>query len=109
MREEKARTQIAPWAKHITAGVPYVSLKLALSLDGRIATRTGESKWVTGPDARAKVHLLRAKSDGIAVGIGTALADDPQLTVRARRQPAPHRLRHQAPAAHRFTARADCT
>ncbi len=82
VREEKARAWIAPWAKHITLGVPYVSLKLALSLDGRIATRTGESKWVTGPEARAKVHLLRAKSDGIAVGIGTALADDPRLTVR---------------------------
>ena len=82
VREEKAHSWIAPWAKHITVGVPYVSLKLALSLDGRIATRTGESKWVTGPDARAKVHLLRAKSDGIAVGIGTALADDPRLTVR---------------------------
>lgn len=82
VREEKARSWIAPWAKHITVGLPYVSLKLALSLDGRIATRTGESKWVTGPDARAKVHLLRAKSDGIAVGIGTALADDPRLTVR---------------------------
>ena len=82
IREEKARSWIAPWAKHITVGLPYVSLKLALSLDGRIATRTGESKWVTGPDARAKVHLLRAKSDGIAVGIGTALADDPRLTVR---------------------------
>lgn len=82
VREEKARSWIAPWAKHITVGLPYVSLKLALSLDGRIATRTGESKWVTGPDARAKVHLLRAKSDGIAIGIGTALADDPRLTVR---------------------------
>jgi diaminohydroxyphosphoribosylaminopyrimidine deaminase / 5-amino-6-(5-phosphoribosylamino)uracil reductase len=82
VREEKARAWIAPWSKHITAGLPYVSLKLALSLDGRIATRTGESKWVTGPDARAKVHLLRAKSDAIAVGIGTALADDPRLTVR---------------------------
>ena len=82
VREEKSHAWIAPWAKHITLGVPYVSLKLALSLDGRIATRTGESKWVTGPDARAKVHLLRAKSDGIAVGIGTALADDPRLTVR---------------------------
>jgi diaminohydroxyphosphoribosylaminopyrimidine deaminase/5-amino-6-(5-phosphoribosylamino)uracil reductase len=82
VREEKAQAWIAPWAKHITVGLPYVSLKLALSLDGRIATRTGESKWVTGPDARAKVHLLRAKSDGIAVGIGTALADDPRLTVR---------------------------
>ena len=82
VREEKARAAIAPWSKHITVGLPYVSLKLALSLDGRIATRTGESKWVTGPDARAKVHLLRAKSDAIAVGIGTALADDPRLTVR---------------------------
>jgi diaminohydroxyphosphoribosylaminopyrimidine deaminase / 5-amino-6-(5-phosphoribosylamino)uracil reductase len=82
VREEKAQASIAPWAKHITTGLPYVSLKLALSLDGRIATRTGESKWVTGPDARAKVHLLRARSDGIAIGIGTALADDPRLTVR---------------------------
>jgi diaminohydroxyphosphoribosylaminopyrimidine deaminase/5-amino-6-(5-phosphoribosylamino)uracil reductase len=82
VREEKAKAWIAPWAKHITVGLPYVSLKLALSLDGRIATRTGESKWVTGPDARAKVHLLRSRSDGIAVGIGTALADDPRLTVR---------------------------
>lgn len=82
VREDKAQAWIAPWAKHITDGLPYVSLKLALSLDGRIATRTGESKWVTGPDARAKVHLLRAKSDAIAVGIGTALADDPRLTVR---------------------------
>jgi len=82
VREEKARAMIAPWSKHITVGLPYVSLKLALSLDGRIATRTGESKWVTGPDARAKVHLLRAKSDAIAIGIGTALADDPRLTVR---------------------------
>ena len=82
VREEKAQAWIAPWAKHITLGLPYVSLKLALSLDGGIATRTGESKWVTGPDARAKVHLLRSRSDGIAVGIGTALADDPRLTVR---------------------------
>ncbi len=82
VREEKAHAWIAPWSKHITAGLPYVSLKLALSLDGRIATRTGESKWVTGADARAKVHLLRAKSDAIAIGIGTALADDPRLTVR---------------------------
>ena len=82
VREEKARAAIAPWTKHVTAGLPYVSLKLALSLDGRIATRTGESKWVTGPDARAKVHLLRSRNDGCAIGIGTAIADDPRLTVR---------------------------
>lgn len=82
VREDKARAGIAPWTKHITVGLPFVSLKLALSLDGRIATRTGESKWVTGADARAKVHLLRSKTDAIAVGIGTAIADDPRLTVR---------------------------
>ena len=92
VREEKARAWIAPWSKHITLGLPYVSLKLALSLDGRIATRTGESKWVTGPDARAKVHLLRAKSDAIAVGIGTALADDPRLTVRDAPGSSPMRI-----------------
>jgi diaminohydroxyphosphoribosylaminopyrimidine deaminase/5-amino-6-(5-phosphoribosylamino)uracil reductase len=92
VREDKARTWIAPWSKHITLGLPYVSLKLALSLDGRIATRTGESKWVTGPEARAKVHLLRAKSDGIAVGIGTALADDPRLTVRDAPGDSPTRI-----------------
>lgn len=82
IREPQCRLQILPWAKHVTAGLPYVSLKLALSLDGRIATRSGASKWVTGPDARAKVHLLRSRSDAVAVGIGTAVADDPRLTVR---------------------------
>lgn len=82
VREPQCRQSIAPWAKHITTGLPYVSLKLALSLDGRIATRSGASKWVTGPDARAKVHLLRSRHDAIAIGIGTALADDPRLTVR---------------------------
>lgn len=82
VREVAGKFVIAPWQKHITAGLPYVSLKLALSLDGRIATRSGQSKWVTGPDARAKVHLLRARNDAVAVGIGTALADDPRLTVR---------------------------
>ena len=82
VREALARATIQPWAKFVTTGLPYVSLKLALSLDGRIATRSGQSKWVTGPDARAKVHLLRSRSDGVAVGVGTAVADDPRLTVR---------------------------
>lgn len=82
VREPQARAMIAPWVKHVTLGLPYVSLKLALSLDGRIATRTGASKWVTGPDARAKVHLLRSRNDACAIGIATALADDPRLTVR---------------------------
>lgn len=82
VREAQAQTLIAPWTKFVTTGMPYVSLKLALSLDGRIATRSGASKWVTGPDSRAKVHLLRARNDAVVVGIGTALADDPRLTVR---------------------------
>jgi diaminohydroxyphosphoribosylaminopyrimidine deaminase / 5-amino-6-(5-phosphoribosylamino)uracil reductase len=73
---------IRPWRKHVERGLPYVSLKLALTLDGRIATRTGASRWVTGKAARAKVHALRAKNDGISVGIGTLLADNPRLTVR---------------------------
>ncbi|HEY8039814.1 MAG TPA: RibD family protein, partial [Polyangiaceae bacterium] len=81
-REAEAQRLIAPWAKFVTTGVPYVSLKLALSLDGRIASRTGASKWVTGPEARARVHLLRAQHDAVMVGIGTAVADDPRLTVR---------------------------
>jgi diaminohydroxyphosphoribosylaminopyrimidine deaminase/5-amino-6-(5-phosphoribosylamino)uracil reductase len=80
--ETEARAVIAAWTKFITLGLPYVSLKLALSLDGRIATRSGASKWVTGPDARALVHMLRSRHDAVAVGIGTALADDPRLTVR---------------------------
>jgi diaminohydroxyphosphoribosylaminopyrimidine deaminase/5-amino-6-(5-phosphoribosylamino)uracil reductase len=82
VREQQCRTQTLPWMKYVTTGLPYVSLKLALSLDGRIATRSGASRWVTGPDARAKVHLLRSRSDAVAVGIGTASADDPRLTVR---------------------------
>jgi diaminohydroxyphosphoribosylaminopyrimidine deaminase/5-amino-6-(5-phosphoribosylamino)uracil reductase len=79
---EECQALLEPWTMFITQGLPYVSLKLALSLDGRIATRTGASKWVTGPEARAKVQELRALSDAVAVGIGTALADDPMLTVR---------------------------
>lgn len=73
---------LAPWVKFISTGLPYVSLKLALSLDGRIASRTGASRWVTGEEARAKVHELRAERDAVAVGVGTAIADDPRLTVR---------------------------
>lgn len=63
-------------------GRPFVTLKLASSFDGRIATATGHSKWITGPKARRAVHAMRARHDAVMVGAGTARADDPSLTVR---------------------------
>jgi diaminohydroxyphosphoribosylaminopyrimidine deaminase/5-amino-6-(5-phosphoribosylamino)uracil reductase len=66
---------------------PWIELKLALSLDARVADASGRSCWITGDDARAAVHHLRAGHDAIAVGVGTALADDPRLTVRGDTQP----------------------
>ena len=68
--------------KFMTKNTPFVTLKLASSLDGRVATRTGESRWITGTKARALVHSMRSESDAVMVGAGTVLADDPRLTVR---------------------------
>jgi diaminohydroxyphosphoribosylaminopyrimidine deaminase / 5-amino-6-(5-phosphoribosylamino)uracil reductase len=73
---------IRPWRKYITQGTAYLTLKLAISLDGRIATKSGASKWITSPDSRARGHRLRAAHDAVLVGVTTIIADDPQLTVR---------------------------
>lgn len=79
---EEARRQHLGLYRRIQDGRPMVTLKLATSLDGRIATRTGDSRWITGPTARSYGHLLRARHDAILIGSGTALADDPMLTCR---------------------------
>ncbi|MGH9044483.1 MAG: bifunctional diaminohydroxyphosphoribosylaminopyrimidine deaminase/5-amino-6-(5-phosphoribosylamino)uracil reductase RibD [Acidimicrobiales bacterium] len=76
------REELAPYLKHRTTGVPWVVLKLALTMDGRIAAPDGTSKWITGDEARSDVQALRALSDAIMVGAGTVRADDPSLRVR---------------------------
>jgi diaminohydroxyphosphoribosylaminopyrimidine deaminase / 5-amino-6-(5-phosphoribosylamino)uracil reductase len=79
--EEAIRQNVA-FRAHVRTGRPFVILKMASSLDGKAAARDGSSRWITGEDARADVQKLRAWSDAIVVGSGTALTDDPQLTVR---------------------------
>jgi diaminohydroxyphosphoribosylaminopyrimidine deaminase/5-amino-6-(5-phosphoribosylamino)uracil reductase len=77
-----AAEQLAPYLHHRRTGRPYVVLKLAASLDGRTAAPDGTSRWITGPEARADGHRLRAESDAVLVGAGTVRTDDPELTVR---------------------------
>ena len=82
VRREEARHSLSGWLTRLEFGRPRITLKLALSIDGKIALPSGESKWITGEDARRHVHLERAHSDMILVGRGTYMADQPRLDVR---------------------------
>jgi diaminohydroxyphosphoribosylaminopyrimidine deaminase/5-amino-6-(5-phosphoribosylamino)uracil reductase len=86
----RARLLNQPFRKHARTGRPFVLFKSAMTLDGKVATRTGDSKWISGEDSRRMSHYWRAEVDAVVVGIGTALTDDPQLTSRVEgvtRQP----------------------
>lgn len=81
LADEAARVNEA-WLHSMRTGRPHVTWKYASSMDGQVAAEDGSSRWITGPDARRDVHQLRAHSDAVLVGVGTVLADDPELTVR---------------------------
>ena len=90
VQQAEARRAHAGFLSRVQRGRPWLTLKLASSFDGRIATASGESRWITGPEARRLVHAERARHDAVLVGAGTARADDPLLTVRGlgvRHQP----------------------
>jgi diaminohydroxyphosphoribosylaminopyrimidine deaminase/5-amino-6-(5-phosphoribosylamino)uracil reductase len=91
LEAEAARWLNAGYFKRLEQGLPWLRLKGAMSVDGRIAASSGESRWITGPRSRRRVHALRGASDAVLVGVGTAQADDPMLT--ARDAPAPRTAR----------------
>ncbi len=82
IEEEAAKRLVAPWTRYIKDKIAYLSVKLGVSLDGRTASRTGVSKWITCESARTRVHTLRAQHDAVLVGSSTVMTDDPLLTVR---------------------------
>ena len=90
--ELEVKQQLAAYLHHRATGRPFVVLKMASTIDGRIAATDGSSKWITGETARKRVHQLRAESDAIVVGAGTVRADDPSLTVRDADGPSPRRI-----------------
>lgn len=90
--ESAARELLKPFASRITRGLPFLTLKLAVSLDGKIADRDRRSKWITGTPARRLVQDLRRKADAILVGVGTAIEDDPSLLPRPARGRRPFRV-----------------
>jgi diaminohydroxyphosphoribosylaminopyrimidine deaminase / 5-amino-6-(5-phosphoribosylamino)uracil reductase len=90
--ETEARELNRFFIAHITTGLPYLTLKLASTLDGKSALANGESKWITSEASRARVHAMRAEHDAVLIGARTAVADDPALTVRLANGPQPRRL-----------------
>lgn len=80
---DEAQALLHPWLTAVRRGTPWVTVKWAETLDGRAAAADGSSQWITGPEARARVHEQRAANDAILIGTGTVLADDPELTARA--------------------------
>jgi diaminohydroxyphosphoribosylaminopyrimidine deaminase/5-amino-6-(5-phosphoribosylamino)uracil reductase len=90
--ERDAERVLGPYLRHRRAGTPFVTVKSAVTLDGRTAAPDGSSVWITGPEARADAHRLRAAHDAIVVGAGTVRADDPSLTVRDAEGPDPIRV-----------------
>jgi diaminohydroxyphosphoribosylaminopyrimidine deaminase/5-amino-6-(5-phosphoribosylamino)uracil reductase len=84
VEEAAGRELLGPWLHAVSRGRPHVTLKLAATLDGRVAAADGSSRWITAPESRAHAHALRAEVDALVVGTGTALADDPALTARDR-------------------------
>ena len=85
LMEDEARRLNEGWLHRLATGRPFVTLKLAETLDGKIATKSGDSRWVSGPAARALVHQMRDRNDAVLVGAKTVIADDPQLTTRGVR------------------------
>jgi diaminohydroxyphosphoribosylaminopyrimidine deaminase / 5-amino-6-(5-phosphoribosylamino)uracil reductase len=92
---DRARLLNQPFRKRARTGRPWVLFKSAMTLDGKVATRSGDSKWISGEDSRHRAHHWRAECDAVAVGIGTALADDPLLTARVETHPRPPRQPHR--------------
>ncbi len=90
--EEECRAVNRPFIKQVTTGIPFVTYKCAMTLDGNIATITGESRWISSEESRKQAHRMRSRVDAIMVGVDTVIADNPQLTVRHVRGKNPLRV-----------------